>query len=126
MEELAKVPMANESEGVINPVINNWRKVAEYARTKRYVDRWRCFFVTALSFVIRPGESSCLKALLNVDAREHGKPDCPCKIFNGSIPPVREGEGPAGRGSQRKQRSWCNATDRTQKPHDARSSMACD
>ncbi|MBD3185205.1 hypothetical protein GF325_00140, partial [Candidatus Bathyarchaeota archaeon] len=28
MEELAKAPMANESEGMINPVTSNWRKVA--------------------------------------------------------------------------------------------------
>ena len=39
-------------KGVVNLVINNRRKVAEYAGAKRQVGRGRCFFLTLpLSFI---------------------------------------------------------------------------
>jgi len=78
---------------------------------------WRWSDVTALSSYVRPGKSVSLKALMNVEEGELGKPVRP-RIDKGGIRTVKDGEGLAGRGCWRKQKRRGNRADRI--------AMSCD
>ncbi len=106
----AKHPMGNLRKPLINPVTHKWRK-ALGRHAKRQVARGRCSCIAAPPLVARPGKRGSLKEALNVDLTTPGKPVGPHQGYGG-IPRVIEGEGPAGRGWQKKRMPGCNGPDR--------------
>lgn len=105
-------------EDVVNIVNIDRRNAGDFVLYKRMTPepkwyaacRW-CFSFTTVSSYTQPVNSVSLKVLLNVDRWELGKPDEPRHCFGG-IRTVRNGEGSAGKGRQRKQMQSRNRIDR--------------
>ena len=111
-EGAAKPPMGNQSEPLINLVSCNGEKHWN-ARPKGQVAReWRCYDA-APPLVARPGKRGSLKEELKVDLTVPVKPvGSHCGQNRGGILRAIKGEGPAGRGRQRKLKPSCNGRDR--------------
>src|SRR4030043_2159108 len=93
---LAKLPMGNRCEPLINPVTHKWRK-AMRRHAKRQVARgWRSC-IAAPPLVARPGKRGSLKEALNVGLTIPGKPARPRRWrdaqYQGGIPRAIKGEG---------------------------------
>jgi len=103
---LAKSPMVNESELVINPVKGCRRNGSDTpnADSKQYYN------LTAFLSEVQPGKSEYLMDSFKVTCMEHGKPDEPHGCSG--ILTVRKGDGSAGRGTKKKQTPPCNRADR--------------
>ena len=111
---LAKPPMGNHREPLINLVNSKWRKALK-RHAKRQVARGRRFYLAAPPLVARPGKWGSLKEALNVDLVIPGNPVGSHRHFvksAGGIPRAIKDDGPAGRGVWRKRRPSCNGRDR--------------
>ena len=107
----------SQGKGMINLVNGRWRKTGDTPQPKWcVVCRW-CSSITIVSSIRRPGDSASLKVWKNVGGRELGKPVASRNEDSG-IRTVRNGEGAAGKGCQRKQKPWCNVTDRRELSRD--------
>ncbi len=108
---LAKNSWRNTREPPVNPVSTEWRK-ALGRHAKKQVVRRRCFYVAAPLLVAQPGEKRSQEKALKVDLTIPAKPVSPHRwreaLYQGGIPRVIKGDGPAGRGRWRKQKLGCN------------------
>ena len=107
---LAKNPMVNESELVINPV-KGWRRNGNDTPCQNgNADSKQYYNLTAFLSEVQPGNSEYLRDSFKVTYMEHSKPDEPHDCSG--IPTVRKGDGLAGRGTKKKQMPFCNGMDR--------------
>ncbi len=101
-------------KGVVNLVNFNKRNVVDALEPKWCAAGWWGYSHPTLSSFGQPGNSAFLKTSLNVDGWERGKPIMFRMVFTCGIQAERCGKGTVGKGSRRKQRPFCNETDRTE------------
>ncbi len=111
---LAEPPMGNQNKPLINLVSFKWRKALKRHAKRQATRGWR-FYLAIPPLVVRPGKWGSLKGALNVDPTAPVKPDGPRRwqdLTRDGIPTAMEGDGPAGRGWQKKRMPGCNGPDR--------------